>query len=53
MGPFPGDFDILGYFETILSLVESLRSSLQDELYFIGGGAVGGLEAAIFDFTKN
>ena len=53
MGPFPGGFDILEYFETILSLVESLRSSLQDEVSFVGAGAVGGLEASIFDFTKN
>ena len=31
------------YFKTILPSVESLSSSLQDEVYFMGAGAVGGL----------
>ena len=39
----PRVFDMLQYFETILPLVESLWSSLRDEVYFIGGGAAGGL----------
>ena len=39
----PRDFDMLQYFETILPSVESLWSSLQDEVYFMGGGAAGGL----------
>ena len=34
---------MLQYFETILPLVESILSSLQDEVYFMGVGAVGGL----------
>ena len=34
---------MLQYFETILPLVESLWSSSQDEVNFMGGGAVGGL----------
>ena len=36
-------FDMLQYFETILPSVESLWSSLEDEVYFMGGGAAGGL----------
>ena len=36
-------FDMLQYFETILPSVESLCSSLQDEVYFMGGSAAGGL----------
>ena len=36
-------FDMLQYFETILPSVESLRSFQQDEVYFMGGGAAGGL----------
>ena len=36
-------FDMLHYFETILPSVESLWSSLQNEVYFMGGGAAGGL----------
>ena len=36
-------FALLQYFETILPSVESLWSSLQDEVYFMGGGAAGGL----------
>ena len=35
--------DMLQYFETILTSVESLWSSQQDEVYFMGGGAAGGL----------
>ena len=35
----PGGFDMLQYFETILPSVESLGSSQQDEVYFMGGGA--------------
>ena len=34
---------MLQYFETILPSVESLWSSQQDEGYFMGGGADGGL----------
>ena len=48
-----GGVDILEYCEKILPLVENLWSSLQDEVYFMGGGAAGDLEATIFDFTKN
>ena len=51
--PWGGGFDILEYCEKILPLVENLWSSLQDEVYFMGGGAAGDLEATIFDFTKN
>ena len=36
-------FALLQYFETILPSVESLWSSLQDEEYFMGSGAAGGL----------
>ena len=36
-------FDMLQYFKTILHLVERLWSSQQDEVYFMGGGAAGGL----------
>ena len=43
MEPLPVVFDMLYYFEMILPLVESLWSSLQNEVYFIGGGAAGGL----------
>ena len=43
MEPLPGVFDMLQYFETILPSVESLWSSLHDEVYFMGGGAAGGL----------
>ena len=35
--------DMLQYFETILPLVESLSSALQDEVYFMGSGDAGGL----------
>ena len=43
MEPLPGVFDMLQYFEMILPLVESLWSSQQDEVHFMGGGAAGGL----------
>ena len=36
-------FDLLQYFEMILPSVESLCSSLQDEVYFMDEGAAGGL----------
>ena len=36
-------FEMLQYFETILTSVEILWSSIQDEVYLIGGGAAGGL----------
>ena len=39
----PRVFDVLQYFETILPLVESLWSSLKDEIYCMGSGAAGGL----------
>ena len=39
----PLGFDMLHYFETILPSVESLWSSPQDEVYFMGGGAAEGL----------
>ena len=60
--PPPRVIDMLQYFETILPSVESLWSSLQDEVYFMGGGAAGGfvtsptmvaILATILDFTKN
>ena len=41
-GP-PWLFDMLQYFEMVLPSVESLWSSLQDEVYFMGGGAAGDL----------
>ena len=41
--PPPRVIDMLQYFKTILPSVESLWSSLQDEVYFMGGGAAGGL----------
>ena len=51
---------MLQYFEMILPSVESLWSSLQEEVYFMGDGAAGGLSpnmvailAAILDFFKN
>ena len=43
MEPLPRVFDMLQYFETILPSVESLLSSQQDQLYFMGSGAGGGL----------
>ena len=39
MEPLPRIFDMLQYFETILPSMESLWSSQQDEVYFMGGGA--------------
>ena len=40
--PPPRGFDMLQYFETIL--VNDIRFYLQqDEVYFMGGGAAGGL----------
>ena len=42
MEPLPRVFDMLHFFETILPLVESLWSSQQGEVYFMGGGAAGG-----------
>ena len=41
--PLPRVFDMLQYLETILPSVESLWYSKQDEVYFMGGGAAGGL----------
>ena len=43
MEPLPRVFDMLQYFETILPSLESLWYSLQDEVYFMGGGAAWGL----------
>ena len=43
MEPLPRVLDILQYYEAILSSIENLWSPLQDEVYFIGGGAAGGL----------
>ena len=39
----PRVFDMLHYSETILPSLESLSSSQQDEVYFMCGGAAGGL----------
>ena len=36
-------FDMFQYFETILPAVESLWSSLKEEVHFMGGGAAGGM----------
>ena len=41
--PCPSGFGVLEYFETILFPVESLWSSRQDEVYFMGGGVAAGL----------
>ena len=58
----PRVFDMLQYFETILPSEQSLWTSLQDEVCFIGGGTAGGpvmsstmvpILGAILDFTKN
>ena len=43
MEPLPAVFDMLQYFQTILPSVESLCSSQQDKVHFIGGGAARGL----------
>ena len=37
----PRVFDMLQYFKTIVPSVESFWSSLQDEVYFMGGGTAG------------
>ena len=50
--PSPWVFDKLQYFETILPSVEHLWSSLQDEVYFMGGGAAGGLIITILDLLE-
>ena len=42
MEPLLGVFDTLQYFETILPSVESLWSSLHDEVYFTGCSVAGG-----------
>ena len=41
--PVPRVFGMLQYFETIFLPVESLWSSRQDDVYFMGGGVAGGL----------
>ena len=60
--PPPRVFNMLQYFETILPSEQSLWSSLQDEVYLMGGGTAGGpvtsstmvaILGAILDFTKN
>ena len=56
-GTPPRSFDMLHDFETILPSSENLWSSWQDEVYFMGGGAAGGLLSSpstvtILDFTK-
>ena len=43
MEPLPRVIDMLQYFETILPSVETLWSSLQYEVYVMGGDAAGGL----------
>ena len=50
--PSPWVFDKLQYFETILPSVERLWSSLQDEVYFMGGGAAGGLIITMLDLLE-
>ena len=69
----PWVFDMLQYFETIFAfswkpLIFKSKSSLQDKVYFMGGGAAGGpwrhqdgchlgcmvaILAAILNFIKN
>ena len=51
MDPPTRVFDMLQCFETILPSVESLWYSLQDEVYFMGGGAAGTLEEETADRT--
>ena len=56
--PTPRVFDMLQYLETILPSEENLWSSLQDEVYFMGGGTAGGpvtssTMVAILDVFKN
>ena len=51
-------FYMLHYFETIFPSVESLWSSLQDEVHFMGGGVAEGpvtspTVVTILDFTEN
>ena len=41
MEPLPRVFDMLKYFETIFPSMESLWSSQQDEVYFMGSGVAG------------
>ena len=41
MEALPWVFDMLKYFETILPSMESLWSSQQDEVYFMGSGVAG------------
>ena len=62
VSPPPRVFDMLQYFETILPSEENLWFSLQDEVYFMGGGTAGGpvtsstmvaILGAILDFFKN
>ena len=43
MEPLSRVFDMWQYFKTILPSVENLCSSRQDEVYFMGGDAAGGL----------
>ena len=43
METLPRVFDLLHHLETILPSAESLWSSQQDEIYFMGSGAAGGL----------
>ena len=42
-GTLPTVFEMLQYFEMILMSVESLWSSMQDEVYLTGGGTAGDL----------
>ena len=42
-GMAPRSFDLLQYFETILSLWKAFDLSQLDEVYFMGCGAAGGL----------
>ena len=43
MEPLPRVYNIMNYFESILPSVKIPSSSLQDELFLMGGGAAGGL----------
>ena len=43
MESLPSVNDMLQFLENILPLLESLWPSLQDEVYFIGGGAARGV----------
>ena len=42
MEPLPRGYDMLQCFKTILPLEESLWSSQQDGVYFMGGGVAEG-----------